>query len=141
MENAEGLLNQIVFWLRTCIELVGAIVIGVGCVVSARKLLRTWRAGSPVSFTGARLSLAQYLALGLEFQLAADILVTAIAPTWEEIGKLAAIAAIRTTLNFFLAREMREEREEVRAEHSEQPGETSVPIDSPRKHAEGIVPP
>jgi uncharacterized membrane protein len=49
----------------------------------------------------------QYLARRLESQPAADILVAAIAPTSEEIGKLAAIAAIRTTLSFFLAREMR----------------------------------
>jgi uncharacterized membrane protein len=39
--------------------------------------------------------------------LAADILRTAIAPTWEEIGKLAAIAALRTLLNYFLEREIR----------------------------------
>jgi uncharacterized membrane protein len=141
MEYAEGLLNHAVLWLRLGVELVGAVVIGVGCVVAALKLLRTWRAGSPVTFTGVRLSLAQYLALGLEFQLAADILVTAIAPTWEEIGKLAAIAAIRTTLNYFLAREMQEERAEVRAEHSERPGETTVPIDSPRQHADRVTTP
>ena len=44
---------------------------------------------------------------------ASDLLSTAVAPTFEEIGKLAAVAAIRTALNFFLAREIREEREEV----------------------------
>jgi len=38
--------------------------------------------------------------------LAADILATAIAPTWDEIGKLAAIAALRTALNYFLEREL-----------------------------------
>ena len=35
-----------------------------------------------------------------------DILRTAVAPTWEDIGKLAAIAAIRTVLNYFLEREL-----------------------------------
>jgi uncharacterized membrane protein len=53
------------------------------------------------------------LALGLEFQLAGDILRTAIAPTFEEIGQLAAIATIRTALNFFLSRELKEERAEL----------------------------
>jgi uncharacterized membrane protein len=120
MEHSEGLLTNAVLWLRLGVEMVGAVVIGVGCVVAALKLFRTWRAGSPVAFTSVRLLLAQYLALGLEFQLAADILVTAIAPTWEEIGKLAAIAAIRTLLNFFLAREMQEERAEVLAERSDE---------------------
>lgn len=53
-----------------------------------------------------RLRLGRWLALALEFLLAADILRTAVAPTWSEIGQLAAIAAIRTALNFFLQQEI-----------------------------------
>ncbi|RZK11946.1 MAG: DUF1622 domain-containing protein, partial [Hymenobacter sp.] len=53
-----------------------------------------------------------YLALALEFQLGADILSTAIAPSWEQIGKLGAIAVIRTALNFFLSKEMQEEKKD-----------------------------
>jgi len=45
---------------------------------------------------------AGWLVLALEFLLAADILRTAISPTWNDIGQLAAIAAIRTVLNYFL---------------------------------------
>src|SRR6188472_46375 len=44
------------------------------------------------------LTLARYMLLGLEFTLAADVVRTAIAPSWDQIGKLAAIAAIRTFL-------------------------------------------
>ena len=54
--------------------------------------------------------LLTYLALALEFQLGADILSTAVAPSWDQIGKLGAIAVIRTLLNYFLTREMREEQ-------------------------------
>ena len=36
----------------------------------------------------------------------ADILRTAVEPSWDEIGRLAAIAAIRTALNYFLQREI-----------------------------------
>lgn len=53
-----------------------------------------------------RLRLGRWLALALEFELGADILRTAIAPTWAEIGQLAAIAAIRTLLNYFLQQEI-----------------------------------
>lgn len=53
-----------------------------------------------------RLRLGRWLTLALEFLLAADVLRTAVAPSWSEIGKLAAIAAIRTALNFFLQREV-----------------------------------
>jgi len=57
----------------------------------------------------ARLTLARFLALALEFQLAADVLGTAVSPSWTGIGKLAAIAVIRTALNYFLSREIKEE--------------------------------
>jgi uncharacterized membrane protein len=59
--------------------------------------------------TRVRLSLGRWLALGLEFALGADILRTAVAPTWQEIGQLGAIAALRTALNFFLEREIARE--------------------------------
>jgi uncharacterized membrane protein len=52
-----------------------------------------------------------WLLVGLQFALAADIVRSVIAPTWNEIGQLAAIAAIRTFLNYFLERDMREVRE------------------------------
>ena len=60
------------------------------------------------AFTDVRLQLGRYLALALEFELGADILSTAVSPSWDEIGKLGAIAVIRTALNFFLTRELRE---------------------------------
>jgi len=47
-----------------------------------------------------------WLLLGLQFALAADIVRSAISPTWNDIGQLAAIAVIRTFLNFFLERDM-----------------------------------
>ena len=49
---------------------------------------------------------ATWLMLGLEFELAADVIRTAIAPTWSDIGQLAAIAVIRTFLNYFLERDL-----------------------------------
>lgn len=53
-----------------------------------------------------RLHLGRWLAVALEFELGADILRTAVAPTWSEIGQLAAIAAVRTALNYFLQAEI-----------------------------------
>lgn len=47
-----------------------------------------------------------WLLLGLEFELAADIVRTAIAPSWTEIGQLGAIALIRTFFNYFLERDV-----------------------------------
>ena len=56
---------------------------------------------------------------GLQFALAADIVRSTIAPTWQQIGELAAIAAIRTVLSYFLERDLaelrRQDAEEQRA--------------------------
>jgi uncharacterized membrane protein len=69
----------------------------------------------------AWLGLARWLLLGLEFMLAADIVRTAIAPTWDDIGMLAAIAVIRTFLNYFLERDMKEAVEEAGQEGASEP--------------------
>jgi uncharacterized membrane protein len=54
-----------------------------------------------------------WLLLGLQFELAADIVRSAISPTWSEIGQLGAIAAIRTVLNYFLERDIKEFEESL----------------------------
>lgn len=108
-------------WLRRAVgllvrltEAAGALVIFAGAVVGfARFSFAALYRHDARSFSSVRLGLGRFLALGLEFQLASDLLRTAVAPSFEEIGKLAAIAAIRTALNFFLARELQEERELV----------------------------
>jgi uncharacterized membrane protein len=96
------------------LEAAGALIIFVGAVLAAVGFLRAGLTRrTDRHFVRVRLGLGRYLTLGLEFQLASDILSTAIAPTFEEIGKLAAIAAIRTLLNYFLAKEIERERTEV----------------------------
>ena len=52
------------------------------------------------------LKFATWILLALEFALAADLARTAVAPTWDDIGKLAVIATIRTMLNYFLAKDI-----------------------------------
>lgn len=64
------------------------------------------RQTAPEAKEHVRLRLGRWLSLALEFELAADILRTAIAPSWNEILQLAAIIALRTILNYFLQREI-----------------------------------
>lgn len=97
-------------WLRLAIETAGALIVGIGIIVTLYEFSRMVFPHRPEIYSKVRLTLARYLGLALEFQLGADILSTAIAPSWNQIGKLAAIAVIRTVLNFFLSREMRDER-------------------------------
>lgn len=51
---------------------------------------------------------AAWIVLSLEFALGADVIRTAVAPSWDDIGKLGAIATIRTALNYFLVRDIKE---------------------------------
>ena len=53
--------------------------------------------------------------MGLAFQLAADVLATAIAPTWEAVRLLAAIVVTRTVLNYFRSKELEREQASPRA--------------------------
>lgn len=116
MELAESFLIVAVRWLVLILEVIGATLVGLGGITAFIRLARTLQPGRDVRFTPVRLHFARYLSLALEFQLGADILGTAIAPTWEQIGRLGAIAVIRTGLNYFLGLEMKEERETIEGE-------------------------
>ena len=109
-DNAEVTINAAVQWLRLAVEAVGAIVIGIGVLLAIYQLFAHFKDEQSSNFNRVRLTLGKYLALALEFQVGADILSTAIAPSWEQIGKLAAIVGIRTLLNYFLTKELEGER-------------------------------
>ena len=111
--SEEGLRTAVFFLVRV-VEAAAAIIIFVGAMVGfVRFVVRALRDRKAEAFVPVRLDLGRYLALGLEVQLASDLLRTAVAPSFTEIGKLAAVAAIRTGLNFFLGREIKEERAEI----------------------------
>ena len=90
------------------IEAVAVVVVTFGAVEAFIRLLGL--AANPSATHGARKDIwrrfAMWLLLGLEFELAADIIASVISPTWVDIGELAAIAVIRTFLNFFLERDI-----------------------------------
>ncbi|NEB03358.1 DUF1622 domain-containing protein [Streptomyces sp. SID13726] len=119
----DSTLHDTVEILARLVEFAGAVVIFVGAIIAflgfaTESLRATRRSGTGKSaaagdFNRVRLGLGRFLALGLEFQLAGDILRTAVAPTFTQIGQLAAIAAIRTALNYFLGKEIKEQRREV----------------------------
>jgi uncharacterized membrane protein len=93
--------------LASAVEVCAAILIGLAAVRTiVQALLLYFRPQPGLTKEGVRLELGRWLALALEFELAADILRTAVAPTWNEIGQLAAIIVLRTALNFFLQQEI-----------------------------------
>jgi uncharacterized membrane protein len=97
-------------YLSDGVEAMAALVICIAALQATYRALRLFFLRPPApeeSKTELRLQMGRWLSLALEFELAADILRTAIAPTWDEIGKLAAIVVLRTLLNYFLEREIR----------------------------------
>jgi uncharacterized membrane protein len=109
-EQIEEQVRSSVEWLRLLVEALGALVIAIGVAIVIAGLVQHALLRRGTGFTPIRLAFARYLTLALELQLAADILSTSVAPTWDRIGKLAAIAVIRTALNFFLSKELKEEQ-------------------------------
>ena len=100
-------------YLKLAVEAVGAAVVGFGCLSTAAIYVLSLLGIRKRSNVEIRLFLGRYLALGLEFQIGADILGTAVAPTFAEVEILAAIVVIRTVLNYFLSKEIERERQEV----------------------------
>jgi uncharacterized membrane protein len=118
-------------WLASGVEAGAAIIIGIAAIESVFKSLLLFarrRATSPKDEKETiRLQLSRWLALALEFELAADILRTAVAPTWNEIGQLAAIVVLRTALNYTIQKEIEKASErEHSAAHGTRAPETSV---------------
>jgi uncharacterized membrane protein len=109
------LIKEATIWLAAGAEAIGAAIIGLGVIEGAVRVLLIFIARRGANEPGGdrqeakenvRLHLGRWLAVALEFELGADILRTAVAPTWSEIGQLAAIAGVRTALNYFLQKEI-----------------------------------
>ena len=115
-DSIEGTIVGVVRWVKLGVEIFGAGLVTLGVCAAIAQLLRNLAARKPAEFTATRLILARHLALALEFELGADILGTAVSPSWDQIGKLGAVAIIRTGLNFFLSMEMRGETTLVKQE-------------------------
>ena len=91
--------------VATCTELIAVVVIVIGAAQAiAAGVARFVRTKTPIEPLVVFRGFAGWLVL---FLLAADILKSAISPTWTEIGQLAAIAAIRTFLNYSLGHDLR----------------------------------
>ena len=97
------------------IDALALVIIVVGTVeafVRGLRLLFSSRSGQARRDVGLRY--ARWLVAGLTFQLAADIIETSITLDWDAVGRLAAVAVIRTFLNYFLENDVGEMRERER---------------------------
>jgi len=106
----EDILKQLAAYTALAVEATAVVIIAYGAIESLLSALGHVLRGH--SIAGWRKELfvrfGIWLLLGLQFALAADIVRSVISPTWKDIGQLAAIAAIRTFLNYFLEHDIEE---------------------------------
>ena len=112
----ESMLHEIARYIAIAIEVIAIAIIAFGVLEAWIGIVRLWT--RPDATNDDRrliwMNLGRWLVAGLTFQLAADLVNTSFEPTWDEIGHLAAIAAIRTFLSYFLDRELEGTRERMK---------------------------
>jgi uncharacterized membrane protein len=104
----EDLVALIARTAGSLIEAAAILIVTLGSIDAFGRLM--WVVVTPGVTHGERKAIwrryGMWLLLGLEFELAADIIGSVLSPTWQEVGKLGAIAVIRTFLNYFLERDL-----------------------------------
>jgi uncharacterized membrane protein len=103
-------------YISSAVEMLAAIIIGLAVVKTCFQYFRHFlnlnrRPKRIEKLEDLRIRFGSSVAVALELLLGADVLATAVAPGWDAIGKLAAIAVLRTALNYFLERELRQVNE------------------------------
>ena len=91
------------------VEIVSAVIIGAAVLqVIAGYVRISFSPGGKISKEEVRVQFGSSVAVALELLLGADVLATAVATSWNDIGQLTAIAVLRTALNYFLGKELSE---------------------------------
>ena len=106
----EEAIRQIAEYVALGVDIIMVTIVALGSVRAVIAVVNCLRKGSGLA-PGIReiwLHYAAWILLALEFALAADLIDTVIAPSWEDIGQLGAIAAIRIALGYFLGRDLSE---------------------------------
>jgi uncharacterized membrane protein len=111
----EEMLEHLAEYVALAVNMIAIIGIAIGAVEALVGLIRVGFGHSTAQDKAAVwMRFAGWLIIALTFQLAADIVETTISPSWNDIGQLAAVAVIRTFLNFFLNRDIDEINERGR---------------------------
>ena len=110
MEDVEQAFRLFASFVALGVELCAILAVAAGAIEAVSLSVRhiMFDRASPMNRRGIWVRFAGWILLSLEFALGADIIRTAIAPSWDQLGRLAAIAAIRTVLNYFLGRDVKE---------------------------------
>lgn len=105
----ESLLHALAHYVALAVEAIAIVIVAIGSARALAGIVRIALSPSRQRAPGSRavaLEYGHWLIAGLTFQLAADVVNTSFSPTWGELASLAAVAAIRTFLSYFLDLEM-----------------------------------
>jgi len=118
----EALLHQVAHYVALIVEAIAILIIAIGSIEALVKMFRIMFAAHATGLQkrGVWLEFARWLVAALTFQLAADVVNTSFSPTWDEVGRLAAVAAIRTFLSYFLDHEVENTRKLQHAGETEE---------------------
>jgi uncharacterized membrane protein len=104
----EEIAKTITIYISHALEIISACVIAAALIKLVINYFQSAvKAKNGLSVMEARVTFGSAVAVSLELLLGADVLATAVAPSWDDIGKLAAIATLRTALNYFLEKELK----------------------------------
>ena len=103
----EEIVRQVTLRVSQAAEILASVIIGIGILkVLFNYISRLHPSNKKISKEEIRIQFGSSVAVSLELLLGADVLATAVAPSWNDIGQLAAIAVLRTALNYFLGKEL-----------------------------------
>lgn len=109
----EVIAKTITIYISHTLEIIAATVIAAALIKLLFNYFQSFfKLKNGLSAMEARVTFGSAVAVSLELLLGADVLATAVAPSWDDIGKLAAIAVLRTSLNYFLGKELKEIKDE-----------------------------
>ena len=104
----EEIAKIVTIYISHSVEIMAAVIIGIAVIKTLLNYTQNLqRRKDFISKEEIRVEFGSSVAVSLELLLGADVLATAVAPSWNDIGKLAAIAVLRTALNYFLEKELK----------------------------------
>ncbi len=105
----QDILHNTANYVALALQVIAIVVVAIGSARALVNMARAGRAAHVAPLLDSRtvwLEHARWLVAGLTFQLAADIVATSFSTTWDELGRLAVVAVVRTFLSYFLDREI-----------------------------------
>lgn len=118
MSEMEVVVHDIAGYISLSLDAVAILMVAVGAfrALIGILLISMRRRAPDAQVRSIFIDFARWLVAALTFQLGSDIVGTTIAPTWDELGRLASVAGIRTFLTYFLDRDLEKAREQAQAQ-------------------------